>query len=176
MAVDKTSGENISYWIDSVPALKFESLNHELETEILVIGGGIAGLTTAYCLLDTGHRVTLVEAALIGSGETGRTTAHLTNALDDRYFHIADLFGEEKSRLAAQSHTAAIDWIEKTITKEKIDCDFTRLNGYLFLHPSDKKETLEKELEATQKAGLSTTLLDTIPGIKAENGACIQFP
>jgi len=71
---------------------------------------------------------------------------------------------------------AAVDWIEETIRKEYIDCDFMRVDGYLFLHPTDKAETLEKELEATRRADLPTELLNSIPGIESENGHCIHFP
>src|SRR5687768_16725116 len=125
--------------------------------------------------METGHSVTVVEDGSIGSGETGRTTAHLTNALDDRYYEIEDLFGEQKSRLAAESHTTAIAWLERRIDKEKIDCYFTRVNGYLFLHPSDKDESLQKEFASTRKAGLPTELLDHTPGIKLQQN-CIRFP
>jgi glycine/D-amino acid oxidase-like deaminating enzyme/nitrite reductase/ring-hydroxylating ferredoxin subunit len=171
-----SSGESVSYWIDSVIPLEFASLKKDLDTDVLVIGAGIAGLTTTYQLLKTGRNVTLIEDGLIGSGESGRTTAHLTCALDDRYFEIEKAFGEEQSRLAADSHIAAIDWIEKTVREEKIDCDFERVNGFLFLHPSDKKETLEKELEATKKAGIHTEWLESVPGLSSEKGPCIQFP
>jgi len=171
-----TSGENQSYWVDSVPQLSFQTLDSDIDTDVLIIGAGIAGLTTAYCLASSGRKVVLIEDGLPGSGESGRTTAHLTNALDDRYYELQKLFGEEKTRLAAQSHSAAIDWIEETIRKEDIECDFTRLDGYLFLHSTDKKETLQKEIEATHEAGLQTGLLDSIPGIKNENGQCIHFP
>ena len=170
-----TSGEHLSYWIDSVPPLSFEHLKTDMETDVLVIGGGIAGLTTAYCLVSSGRRVVIVEDGLIGSGESGRTTAHLTYALDDRYFTLQKLFGKEKAKLAAQSHVAAIDWIEETIRKENIDCDFIRVDGYLFLHPTDKAESLEKELEATKRAGLQTELLNSIPGIAGENGHAFIF-
>jgi glycine/D-amino acid oxidase-like deaminating enzyme/nitrite reductase/ring-hydroxylating ferredoxin subunit len=169
-----TSGDNLSYWIHSVEPLSFQTLSGEIETETLVIGGGIAGLTTAYCLALSGRKVVVVEDGLIGSGESGRTTAHLTNALDDRYFLLEKLFGEEKTHLAAQSHTAAIDWIEQA--NENIDCGFMRLDGYLFLHPGDKPESLEKELEATRRAGLPTELLNSVPGIENETGKCIRFP
>ena len=170
-----TSGENLSYWVDSVHPLAFHTLTEDLQTDVLVIGAGIAGLTTAYCLASSGRKVVVVEDGLIGSGESGRTTAHLTHALDDRYFILEKLFGEEKMKLAAESHTAAIDWIEDTIAKEIISCDFRRVDGYLFLHPTDKAESLDKELEASHIAGLNTQLLDSIPGI-AETGRCIQFP
>src|SRR5687768_13115973 len=95
-----SSGENFSYWIDSVNPIAFEKLNSNLETEVLVIGGGIAGLSVAYNLLKNGKKVVLVEDGYIGSGESGRTTAHLTAALDDRYYHLEKIFGEDGARLA----------------------------------------------------------------------------
>lgn len=171
-----TSGQNQSYWIDSVQLNVFDKLGQEIKTEVLVIGGGISGLTTAYCLASAGKQVVLIEDGLIGSGETGRTTAHLTNALDDRYFSLVKLFGTEKASLAAESHTAAIDWIENTIRREKIDCEFMRVDGYLFLHPSDNMESLNKELESTHKVGLRTEMLGNVPGVVNESSPCLRFP
>ncbi|MFN2457195.1 MAG: NAD(P)/FAD-dependent oxidoreductase, partial [Chitinophagaceae bacterium] len=90
-----TSGENISYWIDTVKPLEFEMLKSSFDADVLIVGGGIAGLTTAYCLLKAGRQVVLIEDGFIGSGESGRTTAHLTCALDDRYYEIEKAFGIE---------------------------------------------------------------------------------
>src|SRR5436190_5850299 len=81
-----TSGQNLSYWIDSTTPLEFEKLSEDIQTDVLIIGAGIAGLTTSYCLTLTGRDVVVVEDGFIGSGDSGRTTAHLTNALDDRYY------------------------------------------------------------------------------------------
>jgi glycine/D-amino acid oxidase-like deaminating enzyme/nitrite reductase/ring-hydroxylating ferredoxin subunit len=170
-----TSGQTIPYWIDSVKPLEFETLNKNIDADILIIGGGIAGLTTAYCLLKAGRQIVLVEDGLIGSGESGRTTAHLTCALDDRYYEIAKTFGDEGSRKAAESHTAAIDLIEKIVREEAIDCEFQRVYGYLFLHATDTEEKLKKEFEATKSAGLHTEWKDDIPGM-VEKGPCIRFP
>lgn len=169
-----TSGKNLSYWLESEEQPSFEPLQQSLKTDVLVIGGGIAGLTTAYCLLQQGKKVVLVEDGEIGSGESGRTTAHLTAALDDRYYEIEKTFGEDGARLVAASHTAAVDFIEKTITSLAIDCDFRRVDGYLFLHPSDQSENLKKELDATQKAGLPTSRVEQVPGMVAK-GAAIRF-
>ena len=172
-----TSGENLSYWFSSaIKPLAFEKLNKNIETDILVIGGGIAGLTTAYCLAKEGRKVILVEDGFIGSGETGRTTAHITCALDDRYYELEKTFNEHTAQVIATSHMAAIEWIANTVKNHKIKCHFKRVNGYLFLHPSETKEILEKEYEATKRAGLSTELLNSVPSIATENRkSCIKF-
>ncbi len=173
-----TSGDNLSLWFTStIKPLAFEKLSSPVDTDILVIGGGIAGLTTAYCLAKEGRQVILVEDGFIGSGETGRTTAHLTCALDDRYFELEKTFDKPTAKLAAQSHSSAIEWIANTVQQNNIDCHFKRVDGYLFSHPSDSEETLQQEYEATQRAGLITELLTTIPFVETENfNSSLKFP
>ena len=172
-----TSGENLSVWFAAVnQPISYDTLNNDIDTDILVIGGGISGLTTAYCLAKEGRKVVLVEDGFIGSGETGRTTAHLTCALDDRYFELEKMYDAPTAQLAAESHMKAIDWVANTIKQHNIDCHFRRVDGYLFLHPSDTKETLEKEYEATKRAGVTTEMLSAVPGIESEDGKrCIKF-
>ena len=172
---DITSGTHESYWVASAKMQTFKPLSSAIETDVLIIGGGIAGLTTAYLLSKGGRQVTLIEDGQLGSGESGRTTAHLTAALDDRYYYLENVFGEKAAALAAESHTAAVDKIEQIVAAEKIDCHFRRVPGYLFSHPSDEPENLEKESEATQKAGLKTNLRDAVPGLKGA-GRCLEFP
>lgn len=171
-----TSGANISFWTDSVQQQNFETLSSDIQTDILVVGGGISGITTAYCLAKAGRQVVLIEDGLPGSGETGRTTAHIVNALDDLYSELESMHGEENAKLAAESHTAAINFVEKTVNEENIDCDFARLNGYLFLHPTDKDKTLIDEHAATRKAGIQTELLTNTPGIFNRQQLSLKFP
>lgn len=173
-----TSGANRSFWFCSgAQPLGYEKLNKDVETDILIIGGGISGLTTAYCLAKEGRKVVLVEDGFIGSGETGRTTAHITCALDDRYFSLEKRFDPETAKLAAESHTAAIEFIAKTVVEHNINCHFKKVDGYLFLHPSDKKESLEEEYAATLRVGLETELLDYVPYLSSEETKmAIKFP
>jgi glycine/D-amino acid oxidase-like deaminating enzyme/nitrite reductase/ring-hydroxylating ferredoxin subunit len=152
-------------------------LDENAKANVCVIGAGIAGLTTAYLLAREGKSVVVVDDGPIAGGETGRTTAHLSNALDDRYFEIERLHGQRGARLAAESHTQAIDQIEKIVTEENIDCEFLRLDGYLFRHPGQDVEFLERELEAARRAGLTAVrMVDRAPLANFETGPCLCFP
>lgn len=172
-----TSGTHHSYWNDSAAPLVYKTLANDTITDVLIIGGGIAGLTTAYCLSKSGRKVVLLEDGYLGSGESGRTTAQITYALDDRYYDLEKFFGEEKARLAGQSHKQAINWIKETVANEDIDCNFKSVDGYLFTDPTDKEENLDKEIEAAQKAGLPVEMISQIPGLPSGNKQrAIRFP
>ena len=171
-----TSGSNISYWLDSVESIRFTPLASNLKTEVVVVGGGIAGLSVAYCLVKAGKKVVVVEDGFIGSGESGRTTAHLVNALDDRYSEIERVLGEENCRLAAESHTEAINFVEQVAREENIDCEFRRLDGFLFLHPTDDRSTIDDEFVATNKYGIRTEKIEGVPDVADETGICLRFP
>src|ERR1051326_7138852 len=112
-------------------------------------------LTTPYLLSEERNDVVVLDDVLTASGETSRTTAHLVNALDDRYYELESMHGEKGARMAAESHSAAIDRIEAIVAKEKIECDFERLDGFLFVPPGDSTDELDKELEAAHRAGLT---------------------
>jgi glycine/D-amino acid oxidase-like deaminating enzyme/nitrite reductase/ring-hydroxylating ferredoxin subunit len=175
---EKTSGINLSSWFTNISKpLKFEKLDKNISVDVVIVGGGIAGLSTAYILSKAGKHVAVLEDGYIGSGETGHTTAHITHALDDRYYNLEEMFGIDGAFLAAESHTSAIDFIDKVVFEEKIECDFERLDGYLFLGPKDDKTTLEKELEATHRAGINNTEIVEKPPLTSFNlGLSLRFP
>ncbi len=162
----RTAGAHPTYWVESAPQQQFDTLKENLETDTVIVGGGLAGITTAYCLAKSGRSVVLVEDGFLGSGETGRTTAHVTAALDDRYYNLEKTFGKEKSALLAASHNAAIEFIRQTAERENIECEFTPVDGYLFRHPSDKEDVLDLELEAARNAGLDVAIEENVPGLK----------
>jgi hypothetical protein len=84
---------------------------------------------------------------------TSRTTAHLVSTLDDRYYDIERFHGVVGARLAAESHSAAIDQYEKISAEEGIACDFERVDGYLFVPPGGSTEALDQEFAAVHRAG-----------------------
>src|SRR5436305_14998291 len=140
------AGANPSFWERTAQKFYTTPLTENLMADICVIGAGIAGVTAAYLLAREGRAVVLIDDGPIGGGMTGRTTAHLVNALDDRYYELEKLHGEKGARLAAESHTAAINRVEAIVREEAIDCDFERLDGYLFVPPGDAKKILDDEL------------------------------
>ena len=173
----KGSGATTSVWMASVDIRPRPALPNGLSADVCVVGAGIAGLTTAYLLVNEGLSVVVIDDGKIADGETARTTAHLVNALDDRYYELESLHGEKGARLAAESHTAAIDRIEAIVAKEGIDCEFERVDGYLFVPPGETTDVLDKELEATHRAGLAgVERVARAPLTDFDTGPALRFP
>src|SRR5437762_4460546 len=172
-----TPGTPLSVWAATADTPSESTLSKDTSAKVCIIGAGIAGMTTAYLLAKEEQAVVVLDDGPIGGGMTARTTAHLTNALDDRFYELERLFGDEGSRLAAESHTAAIDRIEQIVTDEKIDCEFERLDGYLFLPTNGRMKVLDDELPAAHRAGLTEVRrLDRAPLETFDSGPCLHFP
>lgn len=171
------SGATRSIWMDVPPLPARPPLARDLHADVCVVGAGIAGLTTAYLLAREGRRVCVLDDGPTAGGETSRTTAHITHVLDDRFHWIEQVHGPEGLRLAAESHTVAIDTIESIAAQEGISCDFVRLDGYLFGAPGDPADELEREYEAARRAGvLGVAWADRAPMEAFESGRCLRFP
>ena len=171
---DKTAGRTEPLWFADAGTPRFSRLGRDVTADVAIVGAGISGMTTGYLLARAGKKVAVIEDGDVASGETGRTTAHATCALDDRYYDIEKGHGREGARLAAESHSAAIDLIESVARREGIECDFARVDGYLFLDPTDSEKSIHAELAATRRAGLRTELAD--PPVSSLAGPCLRFP
>lgn len=170
-----TSRQTHSLWMDaSRPS--YPSLTRDIDANVCIVGAGIAGLTTAYMLCKEGKSVVVLESKEIGGGETQRTTAHLSNALDDRLYEIERVHGIDGARMAVESHGKAIDLIEKIVADEGIDCDFKRVDGYLFCAPNQPRSIVDDELETAKRIGWKTVeRLEKAP-IDFDTGLCLRFP
>ncbi len=171
------SGRRVSIWRATAEEPVEPALKSDWRADVCIVGAGIAGLTTAYLLGREGRSVVVLDDGPVGGGNTERTTAHLTNALDDRYFEIERIFGEKGARLTAASHTAAIDRIERIVREEGIDCDFERVDGYLFAPPRKSRKVLDDELSATHRAGLTDVeFVERAPLKDFDTGRALRFP
>lgn len=141
-----------SLWMDVEPP-PLSRLAEDTEAEVLVIGAGIAGLSTGYELACAGKRVLVVDRGRLGRGMTARTTAHLAFEIDDYFHELIRGHGARHARLWYESQAAAVDRIEAIVRDEGLDCDFARLPGYFV--PAEEKDVdyLRKELEAAHEAG-----------------------
>ncbi len=167
----------MSVWMNQVQLPATQVLAENVTCDVCVVGAGIAGLTTAYLLAKEGKKVVVLESKDIGSGETSRTTAHLSNALDEQFYNLIKLFGKEGARLAAQSHGQAIDKIEEISSNEKIDCDFTRVDGFLFATTKEEEQQLMQELEALQQIGWHDVVLRKhCPVDTLTTFPCLHYP
>ncbi len=170
------NGARRSLWmsVGKIPARG--ALSGDLRADVCIIGAGIAGLTIAYRMARPGRKIVVLDDGPIAGGESCRTTAHLCNALDDRFVELERLHGQEGARLAAQSHAAAVDEIARIVAAERIDCDFERLDGYLF-QPEGNPEFLLEELEAARRAGIEAAeLVQRVPIASFDFGRAIRFP
>ena len=168
-----------SIWMNSpmrAPAPQ-PTLGKKVSADVCIVGAGIAGMSAAYLLSREGKSVVVLDDGPIGGGMTARTTAHLVNALDNRYFELERLHGLAGARLAAESHTAAIDAIETIVGREGIKCEFERLDGFLFAPPRASAKVLEVELAAAHRAGLTgIEMVARVPWDSYDTGPALRFP
>jgi len=169
MSPSSSSVSPQSLWSATTEVPRFAALDRDVQVDVCIVGGGIAGLTTAYELLRAGKSVAVIEDGEIGSGMTQRTSAHLSGILDDRFFELERLRGVQVARVAAESHAAAVDRIETIVREEGIDCEFRRVDAYLFAGEADP-ELLDKESEAARRAGVR------LQEVTLSSGPCLYFP
>jgi len=165
---------------NAADSLHRPKLGRDLTTDVCVVGAGIAGLTIAYLLRREGLSVVVLEAGAIGRGQTGRTTAHLSSALDDGFVALERVHGPAGARAAAESHVVAIDRIEATVREEEIDCRFARVDGYLFsatgVPGGEASPALLAERAAARRAGLQVEVVERAPVSPLDTGPCLRFP
>lgn len=152
-----------SYWTATTPQKKYAALKGKIEVDVAIVGGGITGLTAAMRLKQAGKRVAVLERTHIANGESGHTTAHITEVIDTRYYKLVSDFGAKGARMAAESSRAAIDQIEKWVSEFNIDCDFMRVPAFLYAESRRDVRELRKEACAMRRAGVEAEMTTEVP-------------
>lgn len=173
-------GTHESLWIETTAETEYDALDddNDIEVDVAVLGGGIAGIATAANLREAGKSVAVVERDRILEGVTGHTTAKLTALHGLIYSHLLEHFGEQRAQQYAEANQAAIDRVESEAQNRDIDCDFERAPAYTYTESADNRHWIEDEVDAAQRLDLpasfeaSTDLpFDTGPAIRLDEQA-----
>ncbi len=170
-----SSERSKSLWM-STSVYDASPLAGDVTADVVVVGSGIAGLSTAYELAKAGKSVAVVDRGPIGMGMTSRTTAHLTAQCDDGFDKLVSRRGEETARAWFESQAASIDRIETNQKELEISCDFRRVDGHLFLAQGMDEEFIDKEFEATRKVGMAVKRGKGVPFAGQANTPALFYP
>ena len=150
----QTPHDHVSLWIATAPAPHFGVLQHDVDVDVAVLGGGIAGLTTAMLLKRAGKTVAVVESDRVVRGVTGYTTAKVTSGHNLIYTTLIDMWGEEAARIYGDSNQAALKRIARFVADDGIDCDWQRKPNYCYAESRNMLNAIEDEVVAAQRLGL----------------------
>ncbi len=149
-----------SIWSKTCRLEEREALSQDLDTQVAVIGAGMAGILTAAALAEEGIRVTVVEADRIAGGQTRNTTAKITVQHGMIFQRLIRTLGEEKARQYARANLAAAEKYRALINARGIDCDFEECDSYVY---GDCREDLEAETRAAAELGLPASFTEHLP-------------
>jgi glycine/D-amino acid oxidase-like deaminating enzyme len=163
MADQDKHGRQGSFWIETCPQTNFPPLKKGLKVDTVILGGGIAGITTATLLKDLGYKVALIESNRIVKDVSIGTTAKISVAPNMIYNDLIKNLGKSKAQIYANANKKALDKIGEIVSEKKIKCEFERIPLYIYTESSSKVEKINEEIKAARELGLPVSKADNIP-------------
>ena len=150
--------KNPSLWVGTSEVPRFHELHGDLSADVVVVGAGVAGLTTAALLKADGARVVVVEAGRVAAGVTGYTTAKLTVLHGLVFADLVEAFGEEGARTYADANLAGMSTVAELAVRHGIDCDLERRSAYTYTTDAAMADKVRAEVAAARRLGLEAEL------------------
>jgi len=161
----------------STPSRVTPAVGGGARADVCIVGAGLAGMIAAYLLGRAGRRVLVIDEGPVGGVQGGLEAAHLASVIERPYAAIEARQGRSAARVAAQAGAAAIDALEAIVHRERIACEFERVDGYRIASPSDPPDAVEREFEAARRAGVAGVELLAAPPIEGASwGPCVRYP
>jgi glycine/D-amino acid oxidase-like deaminating enzyme/nitrite reductase/ring-hydroxylating ferredoxin subunit len=154
---------NKSIWQSTSAVIGFPPLAHDLEADVVIIGGGITGITAAQLLSRAGRKVVVLEAMKIGGGTTGNSTGNLHVTVDQNLYLLTEKWGRQNAAAVVTSRQEALALIEKTVAEYGIACDFRRQPHYIFPTTAGQLRQMEQEHQALLAAGIKAEVVHDLP-------------
>ena len=155
--------QSISVWMATTPKTNYTQLAGDLAVDVVVVGGGIAGISAAHRLKELGKRVALVESGRIVEASTGKTTAKVTSLHGRVYTTLTDNFTDEGAKIYGDANQAAIDEIERLVKKYSIDCDLFRTDAYTYAQAEAGRDQVKHEADVAIRLGLPASYVTDVP-------------
>lgn len=153
----------LSYWIASTPKTEYPALTEDLIVDTAIIGGGIAGISSAYFLNKEGIKMAVIEADRILKGTTGHTTAKITSQHGLIYNKIKNQMSEELARQYALANETAIGVIGQIASENKIECDYIPQSAYIYTLQDGFVDKIYDEARLASDLGIKAEYLEEIP-------------
>jgi glycine/D-amino acid oxidase-like deaminating enzyme len=163
-------------WLEYKKTKRYPKLDKDIKVDVAVIGGGMAGILTAYQLSQAGCSVALLEKSELGSGATSYTTAFITKAIDSDLTQIASIFGKREAKAVWQSGQKAIEEFERIIEEEGMDCEFVRCPNFVFASSNRQGEKLDDEFGAYREFKIPAKLHDSDKNLGFKHYGAIEVP
>ncbi|HEY3886078.1 MAG TPA: FAD-binding oxidoreductase, partial [Vicinamibacterales bacterium] len=157
--------ETESYWAASSSMSRYPALDRDLTVDVAIVGAGITGLTAAYLLTRAGRRVAVIDRARCGGVDTGLTTAHVTCVTDVALSQLVKTFGRDGAWAAWDAGLAAIELIDRIISREEIECEWTWVTAYKHasIEGAPDPDALRNDAALASELGFDATFCDHAP-------------
>lgn len=157
------NGKHMSFWLDDDEAQKFEKLDKEIEVDVVIVGGGIAGISTGFLLKKAGFKIAIIEESRFSHDVTGSATAKVTEHPNLIYSHILSNYGIETALNFKNAYKKAFNKIAEIIKEYNIDCDYKKIPWYIYSSDETNSNKIQEEYDAGKKLGIDVSLTNVLP-------------
>jgi len=152
-----------SLWLEGIESQNCSPLKSDIECDVLIIGGGMTGLSTAYHLKNSSLDICIVEQDLVAHGVSSKTTGKLTYLQELIYSTLTKNYSKSHAKLYLNSQIEAIKLVEQIVNENSINCDYHKVNSYIFTDKIDNINKIKEEKALLESFGIKVEEFNELP-------------